>query len=290
VPIVNVFETTADPIRPTPERERFLVRVAGLPPSHGEVYAVTGVQAILRSSATRVTIPPFYEFAHGAAATSGFYTTHLSPSVTGDGADLAISFGAPSGGGAMVDAETVSIDLLATNRAVTRALRPGDVRVHTASSPAFVTFSNLTGVTPHVPPPLGRELQWRAVAHTATSLRSLTEPDVLRAILDVYNLHAIVDRQAARANELRVAAIRDVRVRPEERLYRGAAVRGVAIDVDLDDEGFAGDGDLFLFSAVLERLLGEHVSINSFSHATFRATRSKLEFRWRPRNGNMQIF
>ena len=190
----------------------------------------------------------------------------------------------------MVDAETVSIDLLATNRAVTRALRPGDVRVHTASSPAFVTFSNLTGVTPHVPPPLGRELQWRAVAHTATSLRSLTEPDVLRAILDVYNLHAIVDRQAARANELRVAAIRDVRVRPEERLYRGAAVRGVAIDVDLDDEGFAGDGDLFLFSAVLERLLGEHVSINSFSHATFRATRSKLEFRWRPRNGNMQIF
>jgi len=290
VPIVNVFQTTADPIRPSPERERFLVRVAGLPPSHGEVYAVTNVRAILRGSNARATIPAFYEFAHGEAATNGFYTTHLSPSVTGDGADLSMSFGAPEGSGVFVDAETISIDLLATNRSVTRALRPGDVSVHTASSPAFVTFANLTAVTPHVPPPLGRELQWRAVAHTATNLRSLTEPAVLRAILEVYNLHAIVDRQAARANELRVAAIRDVRVRPEERLYRGAAVRGVGIDVDLDEEGFSGDGDLFLFSAVLDRLLGERVSINSFSHATFRGTRSKLEFRWPPRNGNLRLF
>jgi type VI secretion system protein ImpG len=290
VPIVNVFEATADPIRPSPERERFLVRVAGLPPSHGEVYAVTKVQAILRGSSARATIPAFHEFAHGEAAATGFYTTHLSPSVTGDGADLSMSFGAPEGSGILVDAETISVDLMATNRAVTRALRPGDVNVHTASSPAFVTFANLTAVTPHVPPPLGRELQWRAVAHAATNLRSLTEPAVLRAILEVYNLHAIVDRQAARANELRAAAVRDIRVRPEERLYRGAAVRGVAIDVDLDEEGFAGDGDLFLFSALLDRLLGERISINSFSHATFRGTRSKIEFRWPPRNGNLKLY
>jgi type VI secretion system protein ImpG len=290
VPIVNVFAATADPIRPSPERERFLVRVAGLPPSHGEVYAVMRVQAILRGSAARAVIPAFHEFAHGESGSAGFYTTHLTPSVTGDGADLSMSFGAPEGGGLFLDAETISIDLLATNREVTRALRPGDVSVHTASSPAFVTFSNLTAVTPHVPPPLGRELQWRAVAHAATNLRALTEPAVLRAILEVYNLHAIVDRQAARANELRAAAIRDIRVRPEERLYRGAAVRGVGIDVDLDEEGFAGDGDLFLFSAVLDRILGERVSINSFSHTVFRGTRTKIEFRWPPRNGNLTLF
>jgi type VI secretion system protein ImpG len=290
VPIVNVFQATADPIRPAPERERFVVRVAGLPPSHGEVYAVMRVQAILRGSAARAVIPAFHEFAHGESAGNGFYTTHLSPSVTGDGADLSMSFGAPEGGGLFLDAETISVDLLATNREVTRALRPGDVSVHTASSPAFVTFSNLTAVTPHVPPPLGRELQWRAVAHAATNLRALTEPAVLRAILEVYNLHAIVDRQAARANELRAAAIRDIRVRPEERLHRGAAVRGVGIDVDLDEEGFAGDGDLFLFAAVLDRILGERVSINSFSHAVFRGTRTKIEFRWPPRNGNLTLF
>ena len=289
VPIVNVFESTAEPIRLVPSRERFVVRPAGLPPSHGEVYAITHVQAILRGSTNRVTIPPFYEFERGTGAEHGFYATHLTPSVTGDGADMLISFGSPEESGKMVDAETISIDLLGTNRSLASSLRPGDVSVHTASSPAFVTFSNILAMTPHVPPPLGRELQWRAVAHAAIGLRALTEPEVLRAVIDVYNLHAMVDRQAARANELRIGAIKDVRVRPEERLYRGAAVRGVAIDVDLDEDGFNGDGDLFLFSAVLDRMFGEHVSVNSFAHNTFRTLRSKLELRWPPRSGNLML-
>lgn len=289
VPIVNVFGTTAEPVRLTPARERFVVRPAGLPPSHGEVYAITDVQAILPASTTRVSIPPFYEFGHVAAHEHGFYTTHLAPSVTGEGADVLVSFGTPEGSGSLVDAETISIDLLATNRNAASALRPGDVSVHTADTPAFITFSNIIAVTPHVPLPLGRDLQWRAIAHATIGMRALTEPDVLRAVVDVYNLHAIVDRQAARANELRVEAIRDVRVRPEERLHRGAAVRGVAIDVDLDEDGFAGDGDLLLFSAVLDRMLGEHVSINSFARTTFRTLRSKLELRWPPRSGNTML-
>jgi type VI secretion system protein ImpG len=289
VPIVNVFQTTAEPIRLARSRERFVVCPAGLPPSHGEVYAMTGVQAILRGSAARIDVPAFYEFAHASGGEHGFYTTHLSPSVTGDGADVMIAFGTAEASGALVDAETISMDILATNRAVATALRPGDIRVHTASSPAFATFTNILALTPHVPPPLGRELQWRAIAHAAINARALTEPEVLRAVLDVYNLHAIVDRQAARANELRTGAIRDVRVRPEERLYRGAAVRGVAIDVDMDDEGFAGDGDLFLFSAVLDRMFAEHVSINSFARTTFRTLRTKLEIRWPPRSGNTTL-
>ena len=284
VPIVNVFETTAEPIRLTPERERFLVRPAGLPPAHGEVYAIQHVQAILRGSTQRVTIPAFYEFSHTTEGDHGFYTTHVSPSVTGDGADVLVSFGSPEGSSnRMVDAETISLDLLATNRSTPTALRPGDVSVHTPSSPAFVTFSNILAMTPHVSMPLGRDLQWRAVAHAAIGLRALTEPEVLRAVIDVYNLHAIVDRAAARANEMRVAAMQATCAsRPEERLHRGAAVRGVAIDIDLDEDGFAGDGDLFLFSAVLDRMLGEHVSINSFAHTTFRTLRSKLELRWPP--------
>jgi type VI secretion system protein ImpG len=289
VPIVNVFATTAEPIRLVPTRERFVVRPAGIPPSHGEVYAIKEVLAILRGSMNRVTIPPFYEFSHAATAEHGFYETHVTPSVVGDGSDILISLNTPEGSGKMLDAETISIDLLATNRSVATALRPGDVNVHTSSSPAFVTFSNIIAMTPHVPPPLGRELQWRAVAHAAIGLRSLTETEVLKAVIDVYNLHAIVDRQAARANELRVGAIRDVRVRPEERLHRGAAVRGVAIDVDFDEDGFNGDADLFLFSAVLDRIFGEHVSINSFAHSTFRTLRSKLELRWPPRSGNMML-
>jgi type VI secretion system protein ImpG len=289
VPVVNVFETTANPIRLTPGRERFIVRPAGLPPSHAEVYAITDVQGVLPGSSTRVTIPPFFGFSHGGSAEHGFYVTHLSQSVTGDGTDVSIAIGTAEGSGAVVDAEMVSVGLLATNCSAPSALRPGDICVHTASTPPFVTFSNIAAVTPHVPAPIGQELQWRAVAHAAINLRGLTEPEVLRAVIDVYNVHALVDRQAARANELRVGAIRDVRVRPEERLYRGAALRGVAIDIDLDEDGFADEGDMYLFSAVLDRLFCEYVSINSFACTTARTTRSKIEFKWPPRSGQTTL-
>src|SRR5262249_10933769 len=142
---------------------------------------------------------------------------------------------------------------------------------------------------PHVPAPIGRELQWRAIAHAASGLRSLANAETLRAIIDVYNLHAIVDRQAARANELRTLAVRDVRVKPRDRQHRGAAVRGVSIDIDLDEDGFAGDGDMYLFSAVLDRLFAEYASINSFTQTTFRGLKTKVEFRWPPRNGNVML-
>ena len=129
----------------------------------------------------------------------------------------------------------------------------------------------------------------RVVAHAAMGLRSLCEPEVLRSVLDVYNLHALVDRQAARANELRVAAVRDVRVTPSERLYRGVPVRGVGIDVDLDESGFDGEGDLFLFSAVLEQMYASYVSLNSFSKTTVHAVGSKQRFSWPARSGNVTL-
>jgi type VI secretion system protein ImpG len=292
VPIVNIFETTAEPIRLTPMREQFLIRAAGLAPAHGEVYSIRSVEAIARGSSQRIAIPPFYDFSHAGSTGSKekiFYTTHVVPSTVGDGADVTISFGTPEDAGVLPDADVVSLDLLATNRKLASALRAGEISVPTPTSPAVANFRNLSAVTPHVPPPLGRELQWRVVAHAAMGLRALTEPEVLRAVLDVYNLHALVDRQAARANELRVAAVRDVKVTPTERLHRGAPVRGVHIEIDLDEGGFAGDGDMFLFSAIMERFFASYVSLNSFSRTTVNGIGTKIRFTWPARSGNLTM-
>ena len=291
VPIVNIFETSAEPIRLNIARERFLVRPAGLPPGHAEVYAISRVKALRNGSAERQEIASFYDFSHADQspdANRTFYTTHLEPSVVADGVDLLLSFGTPVDAGRPPEADVVSVDMLATNGKLANALRAGEIRIPTPTSPV-ATFKNLFAVTQHVSPPIGRELQWRVVAHSAMGLRSLADRDVLRAALDIYNLHALVDRQAARANELRVAAVKDVRVTPSERLVRGSLVRGVAIDVDLDEGGFAGDGDLYLFSAVLDRMFASYVSLNSFSKTTVTGTNSKIRFAWPPQAGNQTL-
>src|SRR5690606_11393763 len=84
VPAVNVFTTTAEPSRYSQERERFLLRPAGIPAGHGEVYAITEVCGMTRGH--REIIPSFYEFTHADPAQRGkpvFYASHLVPSVVG---------------------------------------------------------------------------------------------------------------------------------------------------------------------------------------------------------------
>jgi type VI secretion system protein ImpG len=289
VPVVNVFETSSEPIRLSPTRERYVVRPAGLTSAQAQVYAVTRVETIARATNKRTVIPSFYEFSHAGDAVHSFYTTHLVPSVTGEGADVHIAFGTPEDSGVMAEADVASIDLLATNRTLAGALRPGEVSVPTQSSPAFVTFQNISPVTPEVAPPIGQDLPWRVVAHLAMGLRSLTEPEILRMALDVYNMHARVDRQAARANELRTQAVRDIRVTPSERLFRGAIVRGVAIQVELDEDGFSGEGDMYLFAGVLDRLFASYVSINSFARTTIVGKKTRVEYVWPARSGDVTL-
>jgi type VI secretion system protein ImpG len=292
VPIVNVFALTAEPVRVVAEREQFLVRPAGLRIGQGEVYSIEEVRGVASGTFERSVIPSFFDFSHagGSGAQSRvYYSTHLRPSVVGDGADLFVSLGTAENSGVVPDLDVLSIDLLATNGRLASGLRAGEITTATASSPPFAKFRNLSAVTSYVAPPLGQELQWRATAHSAMNLRSLTEPEVLRSVLSVYNLNAISDRQAARSNELRAAALRDVRVKPAERLFRGIPVRGVQIDVDLDESGFAGDGDLFLFGAILERLFAHYVSLNSFSKASIFALQTKAIYQWPARSGNLTL-
>src|SRR5262249_27343728 len=69
VPLVTIFDTSAEPIRLDAAREQFLVRPAGLPPGHAEVYAIGRVETIPTGTTERVEIPSFYEFSHAENST-----------------------------------------------------------------------------------------------------------------------------------------------------------------------------------------------------------------------------
>ena len=183
----------------------------------------------------------------------------------------------------------MSVDITATNGRVASSLPVGDVRVPVPTSPAVAKFRNITATTPYVPAPIGRELGWRMVAQASMGLRSLAEVEVLRALMETHNFQALVDRQAARANELRIGAMKSVTVAPIERLFRGAPVRGISIDVKAEEDGFLGEGDLFLFSAVLDRLFADYVSLNSFSRLSMTGQNTQVKFQWPARSGNTTL-
>jgi type VI secretion system protein ImpG len=290
-PVVNLFEHATDPIKPDPGKHEYLARPSGATPQAYEIYSVDNVVAIARRTSQRVEIPAFFAFTHeldpDAAARAVFYQMHLRPAAIGDGVDIYLSFGSPQDVGALPEFDVISVESTCTNRRLAGSLKVGDLRVPTATSPAVATFTNLAGVTAPLPPPSGRELQWRVLAHMAMSYRSITELEVLRALVDIYNFQAIIDRQAARANQLRQNAIKSVRVRPTDRLYRGAPVRGVAADIELDEGGFTGEGEMYLFASILNEMFSSYVSLNSFTQLTVTGTNTRVVYKWEPKAGNL---
>jgi type VI secretion system protein ImpG len=292
-PVVNLFEHSSDPIKPDATKYEYLVRPGGSTPNAYEIYSIDNVVGIARRTSQRVKIPSFFAFDHETDPDQiqrpFFYQAHLRPAAVGDGVDTYVSFGSPQDAGTIPEFDVISVEATCTNRRLAAQLKVGDLRVPTATSPAVASFTNLAGVTQPLAPPLGRELQWRVLAHMAMSYRSITELEVLRATVDIYNFQALTDRQAARANQLRLAAMKSIRVRPTDRLYRGAPIRGVACDVELDESGFSGEGEMYLFASLLNEMLASYVSLNSFTQLTVTGTNTRVVYRWEPKSGNLQL-
>jgi len=61
--------------------------------------------------------------------------------------------------------------------------------------------------------------------------------------------------------------------------------RGARVEIELDEEQFTGSG-VYLFASVLERFLGQYVTLNSFSQLIVKTHQRKEVLReWAPRAG-----
>jgi type VI secretion system protein ImpG len=291
-PIVNIFKNDADPIRLDPARMEYRIRPAGADPDHLEIHSIEGVTGLVKGTAEPRRYEPFFSFAHspGAGREGGrHYRSRIEPAVGGEGTDTYISFGGGDGSPAGEDIETVSIEALCTNRQLASKLRIGDVSAATSSSPSFARFRNITKVTASVPPPLGGGLYWRLLAHLALNYRSLGSVDALRTALGLYNFRALVDRQGELALKQVLQGIQAVAAEPATRLFRGAPLRGIAVRIDVDEDHFAGDGDVYLLAAVLNEFFALHVSLNAFSQLTVSGIKRGEAYRWPARLGATSI-
>jgi len=107
--------------------------------------------------------------------------------------------------------------------------------------------------------------------------------DALREILRLHNFGE------GGAGERQIAGLAAVRSEPAYARVGGehgiGFARGRRVEVELDEEQFAGGG-AFLFAAVLERFLGLYASVNSFSTLVARTRQRRQPMRqWAPRAG-----
>lgn len=290
-PIVNVFEMQSDPIRVEHQRVEYLLRPGSKNPGHYEIFSVEKVKGWTKGTAQQREFPSFHSFRHGPADAGGtvYYQTRLRNSVAGDGTDTYVSFVTGDQKGAVPQAETVAADLICSNRNLPTGIRVGDINKATGNSPEFAKFRNISTVTESVTPPLGGELHWRMISNMSLNYLSLTNAGALRSLLDIYNFQALLKRQAARENELRLSGIVTVESKPEERLYRGSPVRGRRVEIDMKEENFTGEGGMVLFAGVLNEFLSLYCTINSFTRLVVRGVKQGETYSWTPKIGQQPL-
>lgn len=282
-PIVNLFDLDGDPIRVDHERTNYRLRPSATPPSHYEIFDVKSVQGVLSGSAQRRVYHPFESFLHSDAPQGDgglFYQRRIRPAVATEGVDTYLAFVDALERDALPPTETISIELVCSNRNLPEELKVGDIHRHTGTSPEFAEFRNLSGVSPNTPPPTEAGLAWRLISNLALNHLSLASPEALREIMMTYDFRAYYDRTAQRRGQQRMQGIEGVRNEPADQLFGGLPVRGRRTILRLRESRFGGEGEMFVFASVMNEFLALYSSINSFSELVVEGVEHGETYHW----------
>lgn len=291
-PAVNLQSIRSAPIRVEHDKTEYRVRADAPNSQHYEIFSVDHVVGWMKGTVKEREYPPFFSYVHGLTgkwATTEYYQLRLRPAVVGAGTETYLSFVAAAEHGIVPSTETVAADLTCSNRNLCEKLRPGDVSVATSQSPTFASFKNITRVTASVPPPLEGQLLWQLISHLSLNYLSLAKVETLRSIIALYDFHGHVDRQAARATELRLAGMKVVRAKPSDLVRQGSVYRGVSLEIDMQEDAFVAEGEMLLFGAVLNSFLSLYASMNCFTRLKVKGTQQGGIYEWPPMLGQQEL-
>lgn len=176
--------------------------------------------------------------------------------------------------------ETASVDLTCTNRDLPLALGIGDISVTTEATPPLASYRNICRPTRPYRPVLDGQLQWTLISNLSLNYLSLLSAEPLKAVLGAYDFAALHDIQQARATRKRLDGIGHAKTEPLDWLIKGLPVRGLRTHLQLDQDAFRCEGDLYLFGCVLSHFFALYASINSFHQLEVINTTNNEHYTW----------
>nr|WP_241737600.1 type VI secretion system baseplate subunit TssF [Neptunicella marina] len=290
-PVINVFKRDADPIRIDHTSMEYRIRPNGRNSTHFDVYSIDKVESKVQGVAQSRVYTPVHTFEHEESQVDsiGHYHKRLKSGASDRRVETYIAFGGQKTRHDQLNREIVSVELTCTNRHLPEKLKVGDIKIPTASSPEFVTFSNITSTSATVYPPLDEDLQWQLISNMSLNYSSLTNIQMLRNLIAAYDFKAMSDRQAERQLQLKLQGISNIDVTTEDRLIKGHPIRGLSIHILIKESHFTSEGDMYLFASVLDKFFSLYTSINSFHQLTVVGEEKGETYTWPLKMGLQNI-
>jgi type VI secretion system protein ImpG len=291
-PAVNLFSKTAEPIRVEQRKTEYQVVPDLRKRNSTEVYSIDRVTASSTvTTGEQYEYKPFYSMRHhlsGDDELSRRAYWHMQRRLSGkkgdNGTEVFLSFTDLDFKSTDPGVEVMLLHTTCTNRDLPARLPfgapGGDFDLEIAAP--LVKVSGMMKPTPCRRPSLGGGLHWRLISHLSLNYLSLIEggEEALREILRLY------DFDNSPTTMQQISGIAGLKSRYVTKRMGRSLGRGVQVEIDFDEDKYVGTG-LFLFTSILERFLGQYVSVNSFSQLVARTIqKGEVLKQWPPRSGN----
>lgn len=294
-PVINLFKRIAEPVRVEHRKTSYHVIPDVRRQEATEIYTIDGITAASSSSPGKeMDFSPFYSVRHHLDddyinVRRAYWLARRQDSGRkgDDGTEVYISFADLNFEAVEPEAEILTVHVTCSNRDLPARLPfgdpAGDFDMDIAAPVSKINC--LIKPTPSRRPSLGGALQWRLLSHLSLNYLSIVEggEDALKEILRLY------DFDNSPSTRQQINGITSVKSEHVTRRVGMSFARGVRVTVEFDEDKFVGAG-LYLFAGILERFLGQYVSVNSFSQLVAKTVQRKEVIKeWAPRSGNQAL-
>jgi len=291
-PAINLFAQAAEPILITQTQHEYRLTPDARYSRMMEVFSVDTVLATSPSKRQTTPVAPLYAYRYNTLAEERGVFWHPSRRYTSfeerEPSSIFLSLVDINGVISEPAAEVLTVHCTCSNHDLPSQL-------HFGAAEGDFEAANFAGVqriralhrpTPSIDPPQGKGQLWRLVSQLSLNYLSLGE-EGLTALQEILRIHNFSQSSQLECQIAGLTGMRSKRHFAVMRTdYGNAPARGVRVELELDERQFASGG-AYLFAAVLERFLGQYVSMNSFCQLQAETNlRKGVLGTWMPRSGS----
>jgi type VI secretion system protein ImpG len=290
-PVINIFRQTSEPVPLHQRHAEYLVVPDARRRTTVGVYSVESVIAVSPGAEEPLHFEPLYSFNHASAEDRSrlFWraTRRATAWRTDEGTDVYLSFVDLSGRFVHPDLDAATVRLLCHNGDLPSRLPfgSGESDFEMPGGGPIRKIVALVKPTSIIQPTLGKPQLWRLISQLSLNYLSLVEggADGLRELL---RLHNFADSASAEKQIQGIVSVAGAPYYSRIQSPHGLTfARGHRVEVEFDEEQFAGGG-AYVLASVLERFLGAYVSLNSFCVLAAKTRQRRRTMReWLPRSG-----
>lgn len=280
-PVINLFTLEADPLTLNPLENEYLLRPLRVQDGHTEIYSVDTLHGAVKNG--KHPYVPFTSFRHRGGmmrhdAPERYFHTRVKRGPSGMH-DTWLILGGRSFEIEQLakKPESLSMRITGTNGQLPRKSLESTLldRVVKAGK-VPVKVLNLTAPSLPQYPPANDRFHWRVMSHLGSNFLSMMDnPEVLRGTLALYDW---TDDEMNRRRLDAIVAVKHTLIR---RFERGFMLRGVNIEVTLNADNFAGEGDVNLFGEMLHRFFALYADIHLFNQLTLVLQPTGKRLQWK---------